>query len=120
MLGAICFRLVWVALLGLGCKEVFTDASGVKTKSDGNILLISIDRPEKLNAVDTSTAMELTEAFRNFEIDDRHAVALLYGKGSVFSAGLDLEDVAAQGYDKFVSNLYAPGEGDGPMVRTVE
>ena len=95
------------------------NSSLVETKQDGEIFLVSIARPEKRNAVDAETAKELADAFRHFEIDDESSVAVLYGKGDTFCAGYDLEYLSTRGPDEFLRWLTPPGEGDGPMVRTM-
>lgn len=47
----------------------------------GSITLIAINRPEKRNAVDRSTAKELCQAVELFENDSTSKAAVLYGKG---------------------------------------
>ena len=89
----------------------------VETEQDGKIFLVSIARPEKRNAVNGETAKQLADAFRNFEIDDECAVAVLYGKGDSFCAGYDLEELSNRDPDQFLKSIPAVGEGDAPMVR---
>ena len=61
-----------------------------------SIRLIGIDRPEKRNCVNHSTALQLFSAFQEFENDGEARLAILYGEGgSAFCAGYDLSEVAA-------------------------
>ena len=61
----------------------------VKNFEDG-VTLITINRPEKRNAMAGQTALELEEAFITFEKSDQR-VAVLTGAGNeAFSAGIDL------------------------------
>ncbi|MDH5372353.1 MAG: crotonase/enoyl-CoA hydratase family protein [Acidimicrobiia bacterium] len=54
--------------------------------------LITIDRPERRNAVNLETADLLQEAWHRFDADDKAAVGVLTGAQGVFSAGADLKD----------------------------
>lgn len=44
--------------------------------------MIAINRPHKKNAVDSSTAKALHDAFTVFGDDPKSKVAVLYGKGN--------------------------------------
>ncbi|MFE8072338.1 crotonase/enoyl-CoA hydratase family protein [Marinobacteraceae bacterium S3BR75-40.1] len=87
-------------------------AQRVCTEIDGSIARIGINRPEKRNAVDRTTADALAQAFRDFEADDQLKVAILHGIGDHFCAGADLEAVASGDPER--RNRLEP-EGDGPM-----
>ena len=79
---------------------------------EGAVATVTIDRPERRNAVDREHAEELAAAFRRFDADDRLSVAVLTGAGGVFCAGADLKGVA-----EGRGNRMAP-DGDGPMGPT--
>jgi enoyl-CoA hydratase len=74
--------------------------------------IVTIDRPERRNAVDAKTAKALAEAFRRFEAEAAADVAILTGAGGHFCAGADLKSFAA-GEEERVSEA-----GDGPMGPT--
>ena len=64
----------------------------------GAAAVITIDRPERRNAVDPNTADQLLEAYRRFESDDEARVMVLTGAGEeAFCAGADLKAVAEKG-----------------------
>src|SRR5205814_8319187 len=63
--------------------------------ADGEVAVVTINRPEVRNAVDDSTAAALVEAFRRFDADEALAVAVLTGAGGTFCAGADLKAVAS-------------------------
>lgn len=67
----------------------------VTTESRGSVLTVLLSRPERRNAVDAATALALERAFREFEADDRHHVAVLHGEHGTFCAGADLKALAA-------------------------
>ncbi|MGO4256628.1 crotonase/enoyl-CoA hydratase family protein [Marmoricola sp. RAF53] len=81
----------------------------VHYEPSGDLVTITIDRPEVRNAVDGPTAEALADAFRAFEADDALSVAVLTGAGGTFCAGADLKGLAT---DR--ANRLAP-DGDGPM-----
>ncbi len=58
---------------------------------DGRVALITINRPEKLNAIDPQTSAELLDAFSAFRDSDDALVAIVTGAGErSFSTGNDL------------------------------
>ena len=83
----------------------------VIVEQDGPVTIVTLDRPDRRNAVDIPTAQALREAFDAFERDDAAQVAVLTGTGGHFCAGFDLKSLAAEGVD------YQP-HGEGPMGPT--
>lgn len=75
---------------------------------DGPVTIVTMNRPERHNAVDGAMAAELAEAFRAFESSDA-AVAVLAGNGPSFCAGANLKAVGSK-----QANRMSP-TGDGPM-----
>jgi enoyl-CoA hydratase len=57
----------------------------------GPIGLITLNRPDKLNAIDARMVRELGQALDQAEADDAVRVVLLRGAGRAFSAGFDLD-----------------------------
>lgn len=83
----------------------------VRIQRDGAVMVATIDRPERRNAVDGATARELSRAFRTFDADSELSVAVLTGAGGNFCAGFDLKALAD-------GSGPAVAEGDGPMGPT--
>jgi len=83
----------------------------VNIDRNGAVMVVTLDRPDRRNAVDDSTARELSAAFRSFDVDPGLSVAVLTGAGGNFCAGFDLKALA-QGTGPEVA------EGDGPMGPT--
>jgi enoyl-CoA hydratase len=67
----------------------------VNVTRHGPVTVVTIDRPEARNAVDTAHARLLHEAFVAFDADDDASVAVLTGAGGTFCAGADLKAVSA-------------------------
>lgn len=61
---------------------------------EGRAAVVTIERPERRNAVDLPTAEALYDAFRRFDADATADVAILQGRGGAFCAGADLKAVA--------------------------
>jgi enoyl-CoA hydratase len=78
----------------------------------GPVAVVTMDRPERRNAVDRDHADQLADSFRRFDTDDALAVAVLTGAGGTFCSGADLHAVASGD-----GNRVAP-DGDGPMGPT--
>jgi enoyl-CoA hydratase/carnithine racemase len=79
---------------------------------DGPVTVITINRPERRNAVDSVCADQLREAFLAFDDDAQQSVAVLAGAAGTFCAGADLKAVA-EGDRRPI-----PDDGPGPMGPT--
>jgi enoyl-CoA hydratase len=71
--------------------------------------VLTIDRPERRNAINGPTAEQLADGLAMFEADPAARVLILTGAGGVsFSAGADLKDLAS-----FDGREYLPGGPEG-------
>jgi enoyl-CoA hydratase/carnithine racemase len=86
--------------------------SGVRVERAGPVTTVLLSRPERRNAVDGATAQALADAFREFDVDDGAAVAVLHGEGGVFCAGADLHAAGTAAGNRVAA------DGDGPMGPT--
>jgi enoyl-CoA hydratase/carnithine racemase len=66
-----------------------TDATPVRTELRGQVLVVTIDRYRRRNAIDRATADGLDAAFNRLDDDPDIRCGILTGEG-VFSAGSDL------------------------------
>ena len=87
-------------------------AETLVVEHDGPVTLVTIDRPERRNAVDSVCADQLREVFEAFDRDDARSVAVLTGAQGTFCAGADLKAVA-EGDQRPI-----PDRGPGPMGPT--
>jgi enoyl-CoA hydratase/carnithine racemase len=87
------------------------DTSSVLTRTEDKVLVVTINRPQARNAVDSATALALSEAFRAFDTDESLHVAILTGANGAFCAGADLHEVAE-------GNRTVDPNGSGPMGPT--
>ncbi len=67
----------------------------------GEITVVTINRPDARNAVDSPTARKLAEAFVQFEADPDAKVAVFVGANGTFCAGADLKSVGAGTFEQF-------------------
>jgi enoyl-CoA hydratase len=84
----------------------------VRYQTEGQVAIVTLDRPEARNAVDGPTADALTAAFRDFENDAALAVAVLTGSGGTFCSGADLKAFGTERRNRLEAT------GDGPMGPT--
>jgi enoyl-CoA hydratase len=84
----------------------------LRIEHDGPVTVVTIDRPERRNAVDSICADQLRQAFLAFDADPDASVAVLTGAQGTFCAGADLKAVA-EGDRRPI-----PDEGSGPMGPT--
>jgi len=64
---------------------------------EGIFTIVTLNRPEALNAMHPPGNLELAGIFDEFEADAEQWVAIVTGAGRAFSAGLDLKFTAAAG-----------------------
>ena len=88
-------------------EEDGTAMDSVRIEREGEVLVLSINRPEVRNAVDVATAEALFDTFKTYDADPTASLAVLTGVGGTFCAGADLKAVAAGEQRNFAED--APG-----------
>lgn len=95
--------------------------ANVLVEDHGPVRVVTINRPQRRNAVDRATGDELYDIFQKFDSDDRVSVAILTGADGAFCAGFDLKSLSEQGDETTLGNgeIETGGENDlGPMGPT--
>jgi len=64
--------------------------SALLAEKDGHVLTVTINRPDKKNAVNAEVLCGLNDAWHRLDADDELRVAILTGAGENFCAGMDL------------------------------
>ncbi len=72
------------------------------------IAYITMNRPEKRNALSAELCIELGKTWQRFEQDADARVAILSGAGKVFCAGADLVGAQEPGYLEALGQAFAP------------
>jgi len=85
----------------------------IRMSRNGAIGTITIDRVERFNSLDVTTARDLRKAALQYARDDSVAVVVLAGAGGVFCSGADLKYIAAGGADPDLAYL-SPGTREIP------
>jgi len=91
----------------------------VLTERRDAVLLITLNRPDALNAIDTSLAQGLMAAVAQLDGDPSLTAGVLTGAGRGFCSGMDLKAFAAsgppQGFDAFLRDGSAK-----PLIAAIE
>ena len=64
----------------------------IEIARDGHVASVTLNRPERLNALGRALMLELIDAARSFSSDTETRVVIFTGRGKHFSAGADLKD----------------------------
>ena len=62
-------------------------------KYEGYVAAITLDRPEKRNALSLALRAELVSCLKDLESNEDIKVVIITGRGSVFCAGFDLSEL---------------------------
>ncbi len=73
----------------------------------GAVTLITLNRPQALNALNSAVLGELIQAFAEYDSDDSQRCAVLTGSDRAFAAGADIKEMADQGFaEMYGSNFF--------------
>ena len=64
----------------------------------GRVGLVTLNRPEALNALDRTTLEELVAAVSEMDADPGVGAVVITGSGKAFAAGADIKEMADKGY----------------------
>ncbi len=94
-----------------------SDSDTITQEAHGEILVVTLNRPQVRNAVDAPTARKIAQAFIDFDNDDRYAVAVFTGNHGTFCAGADLKAVSTGSFDGTVrvESPLDPHDSSAPM-----
>ena len=74
----------------------------------GAVTLITLNRPQALNALNTQVLADLIDAFGKFDADNSQRCAVLTGSEKAFAAGADIKEMSSQGFaSMYGSNFFA-------------
>lgn len=78
----------------------------ILTEKDGSVAIVTLDRPEALNAFNRKLMDELTVALSTFDADDDIGCIVITGSEKAFAAGADIKEMAEKSYmDVFMEDL---------------
>lgn len=70
-------------------------STSLETSLENRVLTVTLNRPEKRNALSLALCRELADTFERAQDDPAVGVILLAAKGDVFCAGMDLDEALA-------------------------
>ncbi|MEN3749972.1 enoyl-CoA hydratase [Sphingomonas sp. HF-S3] len=74
----------------------------------GAVTLVTLNRPQALNALNSQVLSELLGAMRAFDADPSQGCAVLTGSEKAFAAGADIKEMQAQGFaDMYGHDFFA-------------
>ncbi len=77
----------------------------------GPVTLVTLNRPQALNALNSQVLGELLDAMAAFDADPSQGCAVLAGSEKAFAAGADIKEMQAQGFaSMYASNFFAGWE----------
>ncbi len=70
----------------------------ILTEMRGAVTLVTLNRPEALNALNTQTLTDLIAAFAAYDADPAQRCLVLTGSAKAFAAGADIKEMSSQGF----------------------
>ncbi len=75
---------------------------------DGPVTLVTLNRPQALNALNSRVLADLLDAFAAFDADPTQRCAILTGSDRAFAAGADIKEMSQQTFaDMYGANFFA-------------
>jgi enoyl-CoA hydratase len=93
--------------------------TAVLTEARGRVLLITLNRPEAMNAINTDLAQGLLAAVKQLDEDDGLTAGVLTGAGRGFCAGMDLKAFATSGPPVGMDRFIEDG-AQKPLIAAIE
>ena len=75
----------------------------------GRVTLVTLNRPQALNALNARVLDDLLHAFAAFDADPGQGCAVLTGSAKAFAAGADIKEMQAQGFAEMYAVDYFAG-----------
>jgi len=94
-------------------------ADEILTETHGRVRLITLNRPEARNAVNSALGLALVAAIEELDSDEGLTAGVLTGAGRGFSAGMDLKAFASEGPPKGFNQFLVNG-AQKPLIAAVE
>jgi trans-feruloyl-CoA hydratase/vanillin synthase len=76
----------------MSAQQAVPGGKNTLVQFDNGIAWVTLNRPEKRNAMSPALNNEMMEVLDALEVDDRCKVLVLTGAGESFSAGMDIKE----------------------------
>ena len=88
----------------------------ILVEQKGAVTLVTLNRPQALNALNSRVLADLLDAFGRYDADPGQRCAVLTGSDRAFAAGADIKEMSEQSFaDMYGSNFFA---GYGALTGT--
>ena len=74
----------------------------------GKVGLVTLNRPQALNALNSALIEELNDALAKFEADDKIGCIIITGSEKAFAAGADIKEMSGLTYMKPTAPISSP------------
>src|ERR1700730_18541245 len=102
----------------LACHRAINEATAkgetmalVTYERDGQVVTLTLNRPEKLNAFSDELVGALGDALHRFDTEDEAHIAILHGTGRAFSSGADVQQRQLRSREEFLKLGGPQGRG---------
>jgi len=83
----------------------------ILVEQQGAVTLVTLNRPQALNALNSGVLRDLIAAFSVYDADENQRCLVLTGSEKAFAAGADIKEMQAQGFaSMYSSNFFAGWE----------
>src|SRR5829696_2304022 len=86
-----------------------TEYNSILVEQRGAVTLVTLNRPQALNALNTEVLKELIDAFAAYDGDDSQHCLVLTGSEKAFAAGADIKEMQSQGFAEMYSANFFGG-----------
>ena len=88
-----------------------SDYNTILVEQRGAVTLVTLNRPQALNALNSEVLKELIAAFAAYDTDDSQRCLVLTGSEKAFAAGADIKEMSGQVFaDMYSSDFFAGWE----------
>ena len=94
-------------------------SDAVLTEKRGRVLLITLNRPDAMNAINTDVAQGLLAAFKQLDEDTELTAAVVTGEGRGFCSGMDLKAFLTEGPPRGLDDVFQNG-AEKPVIAAIE
>ena len=91
-------------------------AETILYEKKGNIVIMTMNRPDSLNAINRQLRQELADAIMEFDGDSEAYVAVITGAGRAFCSGRDLKERAEDNAQGIQANASASMTKESPFM----
>jgi len=88
-----------------------SDYETILLENRGAVTLVTLNRPQALNALNSQVLADLIDAFGKYDSDPQQRCLVLTGSEKAFAAGADIKEMQSQGFaDMYSADFFAGWE----------